>query len=88
VVQQLQEVAMKVKSLIQMLENMDPEANVYVCHQPNWPLELTVANVVSREDTLEDPEDEFEERDGSKKNDAIIVAGSHARYGSRNAWGC
>jgi hypothetical protein len=28
---------MKVKDLIELLEDMDPEANVLIASQPNWP---------------------------------------------------
>ncbi len=78
---------MKVKSLIAFLEQCDPDAEVIVCHQPHYPLEFSVGHATTREDTMEDPEDPtWEGRDGEKKNDVLLVEGSHLRYGARSAW--
>lgn len=38
---------MKVYELIEMLQEMDPEREVMIAHQPSWPLAETVAGVVA-----------------------------------------
>lgn len=38
---------MKVHELIDQLQEMDPEREVMIAHQPSWPLAETVAGVVA-----------------------------------------
>jgi len=87
---------MKVRELIEILEELDAEASVYVMSQQSWPFELVSHGVAVREDFTEgDPEDEPHdgERDrwGANEgalpgNDVFIVEGSQLRYGSKDAW--
>ena len=81
---------MKVKDLIELLEDMDPEANVLIASQPNWPFEHSVAGVAVREELGDDDDDGDEaERpyaDGCHGNDVFIVEGPQLRYGSKAAW--
>ena len=84
---------MKVKELIEILEDMDPEATVLLAFQPNWPFEYGLAGVAVRGDFADDEdggEDEGNEerqyKRGTAANDVFIVEGQQLRYGSKSAW--
>jgi hypothetical protein len=85
---------MKVSELIELLEEQDPDAEVLVMSQPNWPFELAVEGVTTRDEMLRadreerDEDDEREERldPGTARNDVFIVEGDQLRYGSKTAW--
>lgn len=80
---------MKVRELLFLLEREDPDAEVYLAYQPSYPLEATLANVVSREE-VEEAEGAAGERSarraGAAANDVLLVEGTHAGYGQRAAW--
>ena len=90
---------MKVRELIDILEELDPEASVYVMSQQSWPFEVAIHGVAVREafteaDDGEDPDvpeasahDRWSARPESlPMNDVFIVEGSQLRYGSKDAW--
>ena len=88
---------MKVRDLIEFLEDMDPDADVFIMSQENWPFECSVAGICEREDFIEpDPEEESEpwtKRDRWAASDqqlpakdVFIVEGNQLRYGSKRAW--
>ena len=79
---------MKVSDLIQLLEDCDPDANVFIMSQPNWPFEYAVRGAAIREDMESNDDDAGEacRPDGTSANDVFIVEGTQLRYGSRNAW--
>jgi len=92
---------MKVRELIEILEELDPEASVYIMSQQNWPFEVAIHGVTVREeftetdDEDEDAEDEPTRTEGDlwsaqpealPRNDVFIVEGSQLRYGSKEAW--
>jgi hypothetical protein len=84
---------MKVSELIEILEDMDPDAQVLIMSQENWPFENAVAGVALREEMVEEDEDlDDEEREepeyerGTAANDVFIVEGRQLRYGSKAAW--
>jgi hypothetical protein len=89
---------MKVSELIELLEEQDPDAEVLVMSQPNWPFELSLAGVTTREEMLradrdedgdDDDDDDDEERRlerGTAKSDVFLVEGEQLRYGSKTAW--
>jgi hypothetical protein len=86
---------MKVNELIEILENMDQDADVFVMSQESWPFECNLAGVCQRGDfTEEDPEAEpcaNGDRWGASEsqlpmNDVFLVEGSQVRYGSKAAW--
>jgi hypothetical protein len=62
--------------------------------QQNWPFELSLAGVTTREEMLradrdEDDGDDDEEprlERGTAKNDVFLVEGEQLRYGSKTAW--
>ena len=80
---------MKVSELIEILEDMDPEATVLVVSQPAWPFELELAGVCQRSDLVED-EDEEQAGDAGgdalPANDVFLVEGTQLRYGNKRAW--
>lgn len=85
---------MKVSELIELLEEQDPDAEVLVMSQANWPFECAIAGVATRDEILRadaDERDEDDERDdclepGAHRNDVFIVEGEQLRYGSKTAW--
>ena len=48
---------MKVSELIELLEDQDPDAEVMIMSQENWPFENAVAGVAVREEFVADDED-------------------------------
>jgi len=82
---------MKVKELIDILEEQDPDAEVLIMSQQNWPFEngvygVTVRSEMDGDDEDEDGADTTAARDGRATNDVFIVEGSQLRYGSKTAW--
>ena len=87
---------MKVSELIDLLEEQDPDAEVLVMMQENWPFECSLAGVTSREEMLradreEDLDDEGDAEDpklecGTANSDVFLVEGQQLRYGSKTAW--
>lgn len=89
---------MKVRDLIETLEDMDPDADVFVAIQPEYPFECRLAGVCERGDYLDEDEadDEAEPWSGSDrwaasdsdlpKSDVLILAGDQVRYGAKAAW--
>ena len=85
---------MKVSELIEILEDMDPEAEVLIMSQQSWSFENTLAGVCQRSDLVEEEEGEAEDEDqgrdiGSEElpaNDVFLVEGTQLRYGSKRAW--
>ena len=87
---------MKVHELIEILQDMDPEADVYVMAQESWPFEHRIRGVCQRQDfTDADPEADAPPEDGDRwgasesqlpQNDVFIVEGGQVRYGAKAAW--
>ena len=84
---------MNVKQLIEILEDLDPDAEVLIVSQQHWPFENAIAGVAVREDVVEDDEDlDDDEREepryekGTAPSDVFIVEGQQLRYGSKAAW--
>ena len=84
---------MKVRELIEALNDCDPEASVLIMSQPHWPFEYALAHVAVRRDFEESAEDDNDEErrpardsEGRSASDVFIVEGSQLRYGSANAW--
>jgi hypothetical protein len=88
---------MKVSELIELLEEQDPDAEVLVMMQQNWPFECSLAGVTTREEMLRADRDEDGEGDdddeeeprlerGTAKSDVFLVEGEQLRYGSKTAW--
>jgi len=89
---------MKVRDLIEALQNMDPAAEVLLMTQPSYPFENYCTGVVQRRDFTEyddeaDEEDNAGERsfhgsDCADPTDVFLLDGGQARYGSKAAWEC
>lgn len=89
---------MKVKTLIEILSDCDPEADVYIMGQQNYPFENAVHGVAVREEFSDADGDEAEEPAAPPRdrwaasdaqlphNDVFIVEGGQTRYGSKDAW--
>jgi hypothetical protein len=76
------EANMKVCDLIELLEDMDPNADVLAMVQPRYPFEHRVEGAVQRGELL-DSADESMDLDA---NDVFIVVGDQLRYGTKRAW--
>ena len=70
---------MKVKELLAALEGCNPEAEVTMMYQPNYPLESKVSSVVCREDIDEECTDD-------NCDDVVLTEGKQIGYGKRDAW--
>lgn len=84
---------MKVSELIEMLEEQDPDAEVLVMSQENWPFEMALCGVTTRDEILradsdeeESEDDDAELADGLARSDVFLVEGTQLRYGSKTAW--
>ncbi|MFH1690573.1 MAG: hypothetical protein ABIE42_10125 [Candidatus Eisenbacteria bacterium] len=88
---------MKVHELIEILDELDPDASVYVMSQQSWPFEVAIHGVAVREDFAEadpdgdEPDAEAHDRWGASEgalppSDVFIVEGSQLRYGNKGAW--
>jgi len=83
---------MKVSELIELLQDQDPEAEVMIMSQENWPFENAVAGVAVREEFVDDEDCDEDEREepryekGTAPSDVFIVEGQQLRYGSKAAW--
>ena len=74
---------MKVKELVEALKGVDPDSDVLIASSKNWPVEVSVAGLVSREEVLESGE---ELPEGVKNGDVFLVEGKIIRYGKRAIW--
>ena len=79
---------MKVSELIEFLEEQDPDAEVLVMMQQNWPFENRICGVTSGRDMNEaDDDDEGDDdQDVADENIVYIVEGGQICYGSKRAW--
>ena len=85
---------MKVQELIDLLEEQDPDADVLIMSQQNWPFENAVYGITVRSELTGDDDDADEDgepastrrREDGATNDVFIVEGSQLRYGSKTAW--
>jgi hypothetical protein len=85
---------MKVRELIELLEDQDPEAEVLLLSQPHWPFEYSIRGVTSRDEIHEEDEDRDDEGDEDDRDDdrdgaltdVFLLEGSQLRYGSKRAW--
>jgi hypothetical protein len=73
---------MNVAELIELLEELDQDAEVLIMSQENWPFELAITGVTTREDLGE----EVDGGTGGEASDVFIVDGEQLRYGNKSAW--
>lgn len=72
---------MKVKDLLEKLQNADPDAEVVIASQKNYPVLFTVHNVVGSDDV-----DTNEHEEGEAPKRVYIAEGSSIGYGRRAIW--
>lgn len=77
---------MNVKELISILTTLDPDAEVFVMVQPNYPHQHALGGVAVREDLHDDDEEPDAPAPGTRPNDVFLLEGSWLRYGLRRAW--
>ena len=79
---------MKVAELIDILEEMDPDAEVLIGSAPAWPFEYSIAGVTTREDALAEAEGEDDPvyEDSKGPSDVFLLEGEQLRYGSKLMW--
>ncbi|MDP1826677.1 MAG: hypothetical protein Q8L48_25625 [Archangium sp.] len=78
---------MKVKELMELLKDLEPNAQVLIASQPNWPFEIELSGVVTRAECSQPDEDgegdaQAPSRDGAP-TDVFLVEGQQLRYGSK-----
>ena len=73
---------MNVRELIEELESMDPNAEVKIAHQPSWPLECSIGQVVEldpmrvvRRSEFDEMSEEEQERimDAEDKEQLVVL---------------
>lgn len=77
---------MKVKELMEVLKDLEPDAQVLIASQPNWPFEIELSGVVTRAecDAPDDGREEPRRTDpGLSPTDVFLVEGQQLRYGSK-----
>jgi hypothetical protein len=74
---------MRVRELIEILAAMDPDADVRIMSQPNYPFEHVLAGVAVRSD-FSDPDADATPRGASR--DVFLLEGAQLGYGCRAAW--
>jgi len=80
---------MKVRELIELLERKNPDAEVTMMTQPNWPMEYALAGVAVRSDLLDEAVDPVKQErfaDCTAASDVVLVEGTWLRYGRQTAW--
>jgi hypothetical protein len=79
---------MKVRELIDILEELDPEANVLLMSQRHWPFENAIYGVTTRAeiDSERRQDDESVTSEDENPTDVFIVEGDQLRYGNQSAW--
>lgn len=81
---------MKVSELIEILSEMDPDAQVLIASQQNWPFEYSVYGVARRAEMNGDDADDEEAaatyEPGTAPGDVFLCEGTQLRYGSKTAW--
>lgn len=76
---------MKVRDLIELLQEQDPEADVLLATQEQWPFENALLGVIRRDEMLGD-DDEPELVEGAEGSDVLLVEGAQLRYGGKGPW--
>ncbi len=93
---------MKVSKLIELLSDLDPDADVYVMSQRSYPFENSLDGLTIREDFVDCDDDDEEANDDAEapgpddrwsapesklpRNDVFLLEGRQLRYGSSVAW--
>lgn len=87
-----------IRELIEALEEqaqlVGDDAEVRFAHQPNWPLETTIARVVSSDDLARAADNDLEDSDASleaedhRAEDAVVwlTEGEQLGYASKRLW--
>jgi hypothetical protein len=71
---------MKVRELMELLSEVDPEATVRLLLQPNYPFEHNILGLAVRSD--------FQESlmQGESDNDVLLLEGNQIGYGNKDAF--
>lgn len=87
---------MKVHELIEILETLDPDAEVLLATQRDYPFENTLEGVVTRRDFTGldvEEDDDFVEgpldsgrRPEPRRSDVLLLEGEQLRCGTAAAW--
>jgi len=77
---------MNVKELMDILQKQDPNAQVKLISQPNWPLEYDIKGIVTRDDLNDEDNHIRSRRPQNTPSDVLIVEGEQIGYGSKAAW--
>lgn len=72
---------MKVKELIELLQEQDGDAEVRLAHQPNYPMDYALRGIAATEDWVDGIEPADEEN-----QIVYLVEGERLGYGRRDVW--
>jgi hypothetical protein len=79
-IQPEEENPVKVKDLLAILSTLNPDSDIVLGTQQNYPMEATLYGVAVHSDFADVDEDD------DAPPDVVLLEGSHLRYGSRDAW--
>ena len=71
---------MQVRDLIEILEQFDEEAEVFIAEQPGWPFEYAIDDVVEVTPEFDEDESPPDDYDENAPNPVYIVEGNQLRY--------
>jgi hypothetical protein len=77
---------MTVKELMDILQRQDPNAQVKLISQPNWPLEHDIKGIVNCDDLSDEDNHVRPRRPSNTPSDVLIVEGEQIGYGPKAAW--
>lgn len=71
---------MTVEELIEILEDLEPTAEVRIAHQPEWPMEYTVGEVVECGPNDGEEDDDADVEDDDREGIVYIGEGTQLGY--------
>jgi len=82
---------MKIRTLIELLQKQNPESNIKIMTQENYPIEHGILGLTSEDDMNENDGEPERESDPSNVGeqppcDVFIVESGYIGYGPRAAW--
>ena len=82
---------MKVCDLIEMLSDYDPECEVRIAIQPNYPMEYSIDSVISTDDVKDD--EDYANEDCKEQSDVVeelpivyLTEGQWISYSRKDLW--
>jgi len=77
---------MKVRDLIEKLEEYDGELEVVIASQPSYPMEYGIAGVVSEKEMQSRDDEESDKEDNQSSDKVYLVEGNQHGYSKKDIW--